>query len=85
LELTLETLMALAGLVIYCKLPGSSKHARVGMCVYVLLLTGLTWTQLFSTVAPTHRELVTTWIVAPIVFALVRYLLDRKRVAALAA
>jgi len=82
LELTLETLMALAGLVIYWTLKSTTKVSRWGMAVFVVLLTGLTWTQLFSTTAPTNSQLVSTWIIAPIVFSAIPYALDRNRVAA---
>jgi hypothetical protein len=82
LELTLETLMALAGLVIYWTLKSTTKVSRWGMAVFVVLLTGLTWTQLFSTTAPTNSQLVSTWIIAPIVFSAIPYALDWNRVAA---
>lgn len=81
LELTLETLMALVGLVIYWMLNGGTKLSRTGMAAFVVLLTGLTWTQLFSTTAPTSSQLVPTWIIAPIVFSAIPYALDRKRIA----
>jgi hypothetical protein len=79
--LTLETLMALGGLVIYWMLNGGTKLSRTGMAAFVVLLTGLTWTQLFATTAPTRSQLVPTWIIAPIVFSAIAYALDRKRIA----
>jgi hypothetical protein len=84
LELTLETLMALAGLVAYRGLTGGTKLSRRGMAAFVLLLTVLTWTQLFSTTPPTPSQLVPTWIFAPIVFSAIPYALDWKRTAGLA-
>ncbi len=81
LELTLETLMALVGLVVYWMLNGGTKVSHTGMAASVVLLTGLTWTQLFSTTAPTPSQLVPTWIIAPIVFSAIPYALDRKRIA----
>jgi hypothetical protein len=84
LELTLETLMALAGLVVYWALSGGTKANRWGMATFVILLTVLTWTQLFSTTPPTPSQLVPTWIFAPIVFSAIPYALDRKRTAELA-
>lgn len=81
LELTLESLMALAGLVVYWSLTGGTKVSRWGMAVFVVLLTALTWTQLFSTVPPTQSQLVPTWIMAPIVFSAIPYAFDRKRAA----
>jgi len=50
----------------------------------MMLLTALTWTQLFSTEAPDPAQLVPTRIAAPALFAVVVYLLDRKRAAAAA-
>lgn len=81
LELTLESLMALAGLLVYWSLTGGTKVSRWGMAVFVVLLTALTWTQLFSTVPPTQAQLVPTWIMAPIVFSAIPYAFDRKRIA----
>ena len=82
LELTLESLMALAGLVLYWTLRGGTRMSRWGMAVFMVLLTALTWTQLFSTTAPTPSQLVRTWIIAPIVFSAIPYWFDRGRVAA---
>jgi hypothetical protein len=48
----------------------------------VLLLTALTWTQLWSATPPAQSQLVPTWIIAPVVFSAIPFLLDRKRVAA---
>lgn len=82
LELTLETLMALAGLAMYWRLRGGTRLSRWGMGAFVVLLTALTWTQLFSTTAPRQSQLVPTWIIAPIVFSAIPYWFDRKRIAA---
>lgn len=82
LELTLETVMAVAGLLMYWKLDGGTRLSRWGMAVLMVLLTALTWTPLFSTTAPTQSQLVPTWIIAPIVFSGIPYWLDRRRVAA---
>lgn len=84
LELTFESLMALAGLMVYWGLTGGTKVSRLGMAAFVVLLTALTWAQLFSTTAPTQAQLVPTWIVAPIVFSAIPYAFDRKRMAGLA-
>lgn len=80
-ELTLETLMALAGIAIYWKL-GGSKLNRWGVALFTMLLTALTWTQLFLTQPPSPSQLIPNWIVAPVIFAAVPYFFDRKRVAA---
>jgi hypothetical protein len=82
LELTLETLMAAAGVVIYWKLAAASPVSRWGVMVFMALLTALTWTQLFATTPPTPGQLVPTWIVAPLVFSAIPWAFDRKRVAA---
>ena len=82
LELTVETLMALTGLVIYWRLKGGTRVTRWGMAAFVGLLTALTWTQLVSTTAPTNSELIGSWILAPIVFSAIPYAFDRRRVAA---
>lgn len=84
LELAIESLMALAGLVIYLRLSGGTRVSRWGVAAFVALLTALTWTQLFSTTPPTASQLVPTWIIAPIVFSAIPYAFDRKRIAGLA-
>jgi hypothetical protein len=82
LELCLETVMAVVGLVIYWRLEGNSIARRWGVAVFILLLTALTWTQLWTTTTPTPAQLIPSWIIAPLVFAAIPYALDRKRVAA---
>jgi hypothetical protein len=82
LELSLETAMAIAGLVIYWKLAGNSQARRWAVAVFVLLLTALTWTQLWTVTPPTPSQLVPSWIIAPLVFSVIPYALDRKRTAA---
>jgi len=81
LELTLETLMAIAGLAIYWRL-GGSKVSRWGIAIFTLLLTALTWTQLLATHAQSPSQLIPNWIIAPLVFAAIPYAFDRKRTAA---
>ena len=80
-ELALETLMAGAGMVIYWKL-GGSNLSRWGVALFTLLLTMLTWTQLFVTQAPSPSQLIPNWIVAPLLFGAIPYFFDRTRVAA---
>jgi hypothetical protein len=82
LELTLETLMALTGLIIYWRSKGGTRVTRWGMAAFVVLLTALTWIQLVSTAAPTNSELIGSWILAPVVFSAIPYAFDRRRVAA---
>jgi hypothetical protein len=82
LELTLETLMAIAGVAIYWSMSGSGRSAvsRYGMTAFVLLVTALTWTQLLLTAPPQPKPLKVSWVVAPIVFSAIAYALDHKRV-----
>jgi hypothetical protein len=86
LELCLETLMALVGMAIYWKTAGAAASAvsRYGIVAFVVLLTALTWTQLWIITPPQPAQLTTTWLTAPIVFAGIVWVLDRKRVAILA-
>jgi hypothetical protein len=78
LELLLETIMAAAGLAIYLRLPGSILN-RYGIAGFTILLTGLTWLPLWMTQAPPASRL--NWIF-PLLFAVIPYIFDRKRVAA---
>jgi hypothetical protein len=81
LELSLETLMAAAGIALYWKLRGSkgSTLARYGMAVFLGVVVAMTWTQLGITTPPTLRQLSISWIVVPVVFAAMAYGLDWKR------
>ena len=81
LELSLETLMAVAGLAIYWNLGHVSTARRWGMAVFAMGLTAITWTQLWMTEAPAPSQLAPTWLLAPVVFSAIPYVLDRKRVA----
>jgi hypothetical protein len=74
--------MAIAGLAIYWKLAGNTNARRWGIAAFVLLLTALTWTQLWTVTPPIPSQLIPVWIVAPVVFAAIPYALDRKRVSA---
>jgi hypothetical protein len=47
-----------------------------------VLLTALTWTQLFVTTPPQPEQLIPNWIVAPVLFGAIVYAFDRKGVAA---
>jgi hypothetical protein len=82
LELCLETVMAIVGLAIYWKLGGNSPGRRWGVAVFIVLLTVLTWTQLWTVTPPVPSQLVPSWIIAPLVFSAIPYALDRKRTAA---
>ena len=82
IELTLETLMAVAGVALYLSVAGGgvSAWSRRGIPIFMAFLTALTWTQLFMTKPPEPAQLVPNWIAAPLLFAAVVYALDRKRV-----
>lgn len=81
-ELTLETVMAACGLVLYWWMKGTQNAGRWGMLIMFLLFDFLMWTQLWSTTPPTPAQLVPSWIVAPVLLSIIPYFLDRKRVAA---
>jgi hypothetical protein len=81
LELSLETLMAVVGVVIYLRVAGSgaSPVSRYGIPGLLVFLTAMTWTQLFSDEPPRPDQLVFFWIGSPLVLSGVAYLLDRGR------
>lgn len=82
LELTLETLMAVAGVVIYLGVagPGASAWSRWGIPVYMALVCALTWTQLLMTKPPDPAQLIPSWIGGTLLFGVATYALDRKRI-----
>jgi hypothetical protein len=81
LELSLETLMAVVGVVVYLRVAGSgaSPVSRYGIPGLIVFLTAMTWTQLFSDAPPKPDQLVFFWIGSPLVLSVVAYLLDRGR------
>jgi len=79
LELLLETAMAVVGISLFWRV-GNSRAGRIGITVFVLLLTGLTWTQLWMTKPVSSSQLIVSWMVMPVLFAAIPYLIDRKRV-----
>lgn len=81
-ELSLETLMAIAGVLVYLRLGGwgASSLSRYGMPIFVAVVTLLTWSQLFDKTPPVPQQLLPVWIVAPLLFSALAYGLDRKRV-----
>jgi len=82
LELLLETVMAMAGVVIYWRTvgPGGPALSRYGMTIFVVVVTALTWTQLSMNAAPPPRQLAAMWIFAPLAFAAIAYGFDVTRV-----
>lgn len=81
LELSLETLMTIAAIVIYLKVAGAGASAvsRWGIPIFIAVLCALTWTQLLVATPPQPAQLIPNWIVAPLLFAAIAYLLDRPR------
>ncbi len=86
IELSLETLMAIVGVIVYLRLAGRGAPglSRYGMPIFVAVVTLLTWTQLFATTPPPPQQLVPAWIIVPLVFSALAYGLDRRRVRGLA-
>jgi hypothetical protein len=82
-ELTLESLMTVGGIVLYLRFAGPhpSAASRYGMPIFMGLLAVLTWTQLLVTNPPKTAQLAPNWIIAPLLFGVIAYLLDRKRAA----
>jgi hypothetical protein len=78
-ELLLETGMAVEGVALYWGLGGSAL-GRYGMAGFVLVVTGLGWTQLGMTEVPSAKALSVMWIILPVLFAAIAYGLDRQRV-----
>ena len=85
-ELSLETLMAIIGVIIYLRLAGreSPGLSRYGMPIFVAVVTLLTWNQLFAKKPPPPQQLVPAWIIVPLVFSALAYGLDRGRIRSLA-
>lgn len=81
IELALETLMAVAGVVLYLRTAGAAASAwsRRGIPLFMALLTALTWTQISTTKPPEPAQLLSSWIAGPLLFGAVVYALDRKR------
>jgi len=80
-ELSLETVMAIAGIAVYWKLDNSApRWIRYAMAIFVLFVTSMTWTQLAATEPPAAQVLKITWIVVPLLFAGIAFAIDRKRV-----
>ena len=82
LELTLETVMAIAGLAIYWRLPGNSNARRWAVAAFIFVVTGLTWSQLFVPRPPSASGLIPNWILAPLIISAILFAFDRKRVEA---
>jgi len=82
LELALETLMTVAGVVVYWKAAGrNAAWSRWGIAIFMTVLAALTWTQLFSSAPPDPSKLPPFWILAPVIFAGLALAIDRTRAA----
>jgi len=82
LELSLETVMALLGVVIFLRAAGPNcpAIARFGIPALIAFLTVMTWTQLSLVVPPQPNQLIPGWIAAPLVLSAAAYALDCRRV-----
>jgi hypothetical protein len=81
LELALETAMAVVGVALYLRLAGASPAwTRSGIIILMVLLTALTWGQLFANTAPALSQLSASWIMLPLLLSGAIYVLDRKRI-----
>jgi len=80
-ELTIETVMAIAGVVVYWTVSGAgrSQVARYGISALTLLITAMTWTQLGLAEPPKARALEISWIAFPVIVSVIAYVLDRQR------
>ena len=82
LELALETALTVACVGLYMQLigPGAPKAARYGIPILMLLLTAATWSPLAATAPPSPSQLIPGWIGLPVLFSLLVWALDRRRV-----
>jgi hypothetical protein len=81
LELSLEVVMVVLGLVIYLKCTEArNRVGRYGMVALLALLTPLMVAgQLTMTRVPSPTALVASWIATPLVLAAIAFWLDRQR------
>jgi len=82
LELALETLLTGICVGLYLRFIGSEapKGARYGIPALMLLLTAATWSPLATPTPPSPPQLIPGWIGMPVLFSLLVYALDRRRV-----
>jgi len=79
-ELSLETVMALFGFLLYLRVAKRSPlWCRFGILFTVGLIAVATWAQLFVNEPPLPSQLIFGWIIGPVLFGAVFYALDRKR------
>jgi hypothetical protein len=80
LELTIETLMTLAGAILFWKAASRSAVSRYGVILVTLVVLALTWTQLTNVTPPDPRQVAASCLVFPLVLSALVYSLDWKRV-----
>ncbi len=80
LELGLETLLCVAGALLFWRTAAGSARSRYGMAIFLAIFCALTWAPLASARAPEVSALVPGWIASPLLLAAVAFAIDRKRV-----
>jgi hypothetical protein len=80
LELTLEAIMMLAGLGLYWQAARDlSRGRRLAMTIYILVLGAFTLIgQATATQTLSRNALIASWIIFPVVFALIAWAIDRQ-------
>jgi membrane-bound metal-dependent hydrolase YbcI (DUF457 family) len=81
LELTLEVLMVIAGLILYLRCThGKGIMGRYGMIALVVLLTpAMVLGQAMTVSEPPRSALIESWIIAPLLLGVSAYRIDRAR------
>jgi len=82
LELVVETLLCVAGAVMFWRTAQGSKRSRYGIAIFIAIFCALTWTPLAAHEPPQLGQLIPGWIATPLVLAGIAYAIDRKRVRA---
>ena len=79
-ELAIEAVMTVAALVLYWRATVDHRQGRrIGMVVYVILLSAMSIGGQATATAPVARStLVANWIAAPVVFSAIAWWLDRQ-------
>jgi hypothetical protein len=82
-ELALETLLTIVCVAIYLYFIGrrAPRLTRYGIPLFMAFLTLLTWSELFISLPPQDSQLIFSWLVMPVFFAAIPWVLDRPRVA----
>jgi hypothetical protein len=83
LTYVLESVLLVTGLYLYMRsTTGRTKIAKYGMSVFIIVLLGINVINIFGPLSPQDNETTTaiTAITAYFIFAIIAWLLDRKRV-----